>query len=730
MSAASASRREFLRASVTVSVAFALPTRGWSKPVALDEVDSFLAIGVDGRATLYTGKVELGQGIRTALAQMAAEELDLPFEAVRVVEGDTDLTPAQGLTGGSVSIQLAGQVIRRAAATARAALVRTAAAKWGVQPEAVTVADGRCVLGDRSFGFGELAAPGSSGLKLDPNVGLKAAGEHRVIGQSIRRVDVADKVRGRYVFVQDVERPGMIHARVLRPSAVGATLQEADDTAARRLPRYLGLVRVGSFLAVTARDEWTAVRAAGLVKARWSGGGGLPAGRTPEHIALTSPVAKDEVVAQRGQPDAELAARGGPLSRQASYSWPMQTHGSIGPSCAVAEFRDGRLTCWTASQATHDLRRQVAQWLELRETDVRMIYVDGAGCYGRNGHEDCTAEAPLLARQTGRPVRVQWMRQDEHGWDPKGPITLHRQRGAVDARGRIAVWASESWVPFHEVGTVPLLPAAAAGAPGDGKLGVGLMKNNSDPPYQVEHLQAVVHQMAAVPLRASWIRTPGRMQNAYAVESFMDELAAAAGQDPVAFRLAHLADPRGRAVIEQGASAFGWSARPSASGAASRGGVGQGMAYLRYNNNGTYVAAFAQVRVDAATGKVKAERFVVAHDCGLVINPDGIRQNVEGNVLQTVSRVLLEELGYDRQSVTSLDWASYPIARFSDMPALEVVVINRPDVPPTGAGEPSAAAVPAAIANAIHDATGARVRDVPFKPAVVLAAMRPTRAQG
>ena len=425
---------------------------------------------------------------------------------------------------------------------------------------------------------------------------------------------------------------------------------------------------------------------------------------------------------RKGEARQQLAAAAKRLT--AEYYWPLQTHGSMGPSCAVADVREGKATIWTASQATHKFREAFAAFLGLPQASVRLIYLDGAGCYGMNGHDDAAADAALLSRAVGRPVRVQWMREDEHGWDPKGPPQLLALEGALDAEGKIAAWRTDMWLPraTANLPNVPLLAPDAAGIAQPQGLSAGLISQNGDPPYAVPHQEVQVHWLKSSPLRPSNLRAPGKIANSFAVEGFTDELAAAAQRDPIEFRLQALSDPRGIEVIRRAAAAFRWQPRPSPGAAQSQRASGRGFAYVHYKHNETYVAMALEAEVDRSSGAIRVQRVACGHDCGLVINPDALRAQIEGCILQTLSRALFEEVTFDRARVTSVDWASYPILRFPDVPEIVIDLVNRPKDPPLGAGEAAASAVAAALGNAVFDATGVRLRTVPFTPERVRAA--------
>jgi CO/xanthine dehydrogenase Mo-binding subunit len=455
----------------------------------------------------------------------------------------------------------------------------------------------------------------------------------------------------------------------------------------------------------------------------WSKWDGLPdEAKLWDHVR-GSGVRRDDVTSNVGDSAAALASSAHKLS--ATYDFAMHTHGSIGPSCAVASFVDGKLTCWTASQAVHDLRKQLAAMLGVANDDVRCIYVEGAGCYGRNGHEDAAADAALLARAVGKPVRVQWMRADEHGWDPKGPPTLVDLRAGVGEDGNVIAWESEFFIPDGAATPVALVGADLAGLDSLGKLSPGGILNDSAIPYGFANVKATAHRLASTPLKPSWIRSPGRLQNTFANEAFLDEIAAQTGADPLELRLKYLDDPRGRALLERLASLSQWRDRPKPDRSAEVV-TGRGLAYVKYELVRTYVGAVAQVEVNRKTGEIAVTRFHVVHDCGQIINPDGLRNQIEGNIIQTVSRTLMENVTFDRSMVTSLDWVSYPILTFPDIPDVEIELIDRPSAPPWGGGEPSTAIVPAAISNAVFEATGARLRSVPFTPAKVKAALGAT----
>ncbi|MCC7274194.1 MAG: xanthine dehydrogenase family protein molybdopterin-binding subunit [Alphaproteobacteria bacterium] len=733
------SRRGFLATSGAIVVSFAAaPAAAAMRPpaarpaaeahfktVALDQVDGFVAVDAAGNVTIFSGKVDLGTGVRTAITQIAAEELSVPLDRVRVVQGDTALTPDQGITWGSLTIQVGGMQIRQACATARELLVGRAAERLAVAREELTTRNGAVVRrsGGKGVPYAKLIGDRRFETKVDAAAPLKDPASYTVVGRPVRRLDIPGKVTGTFVYVQDFKLRGMLHGRVLRPPALKATLQSVDDGKARRVPGYVATVRKGSFLAAVATSEWAAIKGMMALEPTWSSWAGLPeSGKLWEHVR-GSRVARDEALQTAGDTAAAMREGGTAKVMSATYDFAIHTHGSIGPSCAVADFTGGRLTVWTASQATHLLRQQLANMLSLKADDIRCVYLEGAGCYGRNAHEDAAADAALLAVELGRPVRVQWSRADEHGWDPKGPPTLIDMRAAVDG-GDVVGWESMAFIPDRPKGfAVTLVAAELAGLPKDEAF-PGNVHQGLAIPYAFPNIKATARWLAETPLKPSWIRTPGRMQNTFANESFIDECATVAGVDPLDFRRRNLKDARGLEMLERLAKLADWKPRTAARAGDGDVARGRGVAYTKYELVRTYVGIVADVAVDRKTGKIRVERCFVAHDCGQIINPDGLRNQIEGNVVQTVSRTLIEEVTFDRSAVTSIDWATYPILTFPDVPDVVIDLIDRPAEKPWGAGEPTAAVVPAAIANAVFDATGVRLRSVPFRPEKVLAGLR------
>lgn len=719
-------RRAFLAG---LTVAFALPRAAAAGPrsLAADQVDGFLAIAADGAVTIFAGKVDLGTGARIALPQIVADELGAELSRITLVEGDTALTPDQGSTGGSTGIPVGAMQIRRAAATARAHLVALAAARLGLPAAELEAADGTVAPKDGTpgLGFAELLAGADFALKVDPNAKLKDPSAFRFIGKPLPRPDVPAKMTGRHVYLQDHRVPGMLHARVIRPPALGAELRGFDAASIAHIPDTR-IVRLNSFLAVVAKSEWNAVRAAKALAATWSEPALLPGSDAVYQAVRATAVEKRDDFRSVGDPAPILAAAARRL--EASYAWPIQSHASMGPSTAVADIRPDGATIWTSSQGTHKNQRIFARFLGLPVARVRLVYMDGSGSYGTSGNDDAAADAALISKLIGAPVRVQWSRADELAWDPKGPPQLLDLRAALDPAGNVTAWETDTYVPLNTQGLpgIPLLALDAAGIAQPQGMSSGQMAGNADPPYAFPAVRATAHWLKSTPLRTSNLRAPGKIGNVFAVECFTDELAHAAGADPVEFRLRWLKHPRAVAVMERVAAAMDWQPRPSPMPSLARADVlkGRGIAYCNYKQNENFIAMAMEVAVERATGAIRVARIVCAHDCGLMINPDTVRAQVEGCILQTLSRTLFEETLFDRSRVTSTDFASYPLLTFPDVPKLDIILIDRPRERPLGAGEAACAPVAAALGNAVFDAAGIRLRTAPFTPARVKAALQ------
>jgi nicotinate dehydrogenase subunit B len=730
------SRRAVLKGIGSITIAFSLAPSARAadaaKPSlgslsAIRNLDAWLRIDAHGEATVFTGKVELGQGILTALWQIAAEELDLPLARVRMTSVDTHQSPNEGFTAGSQSIESSGAALRMAAAEARAILVEHAAQRLGLDVAALRVADGVITSSDgREVAYGELAAHANLRRAVSGAARPKPASEHRIVGQSTPRLDILAKVTGEPAFVQDMRLPGMLHGRVVRPPRYDATLQEVDEAIVKSLPGIVAVVRDGSFLGVIAEREEQAIKAgATLAKhSRWSGGRDLPEPATTlEYLR-----ARSSETSVTSEPP--LPTRVGVRLVQATYTKPYISHASIGPSCALAHFSGGRFDVWSHAQGPFPLRADLARVLKVPQDAIRCVHAQGSGCYGHNGADDAALDAALLARAVpDRPVRVQWDREDEFAWSPYGCAMTVRLTGLLDD-AKIVGWDCELWSNTHStrpgqssganlLASWHLADPFRPGEPGNIPMRFGGgSERNAKPPYDVPGIRIVNHLVRDMPLRVSALRTLGAYANVFAAESFMDELAAAARADPIAFRLAHLTDPRARAVVEKVAAMAGW--KPNEVGTFKR---GRGLGFARYKNAACYVAVIAEATVDARSGEVRIPRIWAAADAGLVINPDGLRNQIEGGIVQSMSWTLFEQVRFDRHGIQSRDWASYPILTMSGAPNVSVELINRPDEPSLGAGEAAGGPTAAAIGNALARALGKRIRGLPLDAARVRAAL-------
>ncbi|WP_116125441.1 xanthine dehydrogenase family protein molybdopterin-binding subunit [Lewinella sp. IMCC34183] len=731
---ATCDRRDFLRRAGYLSIGFSLlglsgcagearasgtgaGAAPGGPPLDDERVDAWLRIHPDSSVTVFTGKIAIGQGILVALRQIAAEELDLALDAVKIVMADTGLTPNESYTAGSASIEGSGRAIRRAAATARMLLLERAADRLGVATGLLSVAGGVITGPDRdaSVTYGDLVAGEQLTARVAADAPQKKPADYQVVGHPRPRPEIVTMVtgaKGADDYVQNLRLPGIVHARVVRPPVYGAALRSVPEAEVRAMPGVIGLVRDGSFLAVLAEGEYQAIQAWQLLRQRavWDRPAPLPA-QAELFSAMPGRATGTEVVASVA--GLEQKFRQVLATVEATYTRPYQMHGSIGPSCAVAAYRDGQLTIWTHSQGVYPLRASVAAMLELPPADIRVIGVRGAGCYGHNGADDAAADAARLAvALPDRPVRVQWMREDEHAWEPYGSAMRLQLRGALDGNNRISVWETRLWTDVHSHrpgGDAAELLAAqylegGPEPPTEGYLGGGY--RNSQPIYRIPDLHIEAHRIEG-PLRVSALRSLGAYGNIFAIESFMDELAEQAGEDPVAFRLKHLSDERARAVLEAVARQVDWPGSTGEGGA-------WGIALARYKNEAAYCAVAAEIAYDPAGERLRVLRLVGAIDAGQVINPDGLRNQTEGGMIQSASWTLLERVTWEGGGVTSLDWESYPILRFPEVPEVEVLLIDRPTEAPLGAGEAAQGPTAAAIANAVYRATGQRLRELPL----------------
>lgn len=726
----SSARRSFLTHTLqsfgVLTIGFQLPSVHAQIPLAtrstldVNEVDGYFSIHADGRITLYCGKVDLGQGIRIAIPQMAAEELGIDVAKIQMIDGDTALTPDQGPTAGSSGIMRGGVQIRQAAATARQALIAVAATQMNVPIDSLDAIDGevRPIVGGKGIAFQNLIGNQQFKLKIDSKAKLRNPNTYRYVGKGLPRPDVPAKVMGTHVYMQDFSLPGMLHARVIRPQSVGSRIISVDESSIKRIGKAR-IVRIEDFLAVVAEDEWDAQRASVALKVQWSLEKNLLGHAGVKDWLRKGPFESTQTIMKKG--DVQQGLSQSTQKIQASYYWPVQSHASMGPSCAVADLSDGQqAVVWSASQATHRLRGIIARLMAIPNDKVRVIYLDGAGCYGMNGHDDASLDAALISKAIGKPVRVQWTRQDENIWDPKGPPQLIDIEGGVSADGKIAAWKTVMFIPkaTAQLPNIPLLGPQSAGIKQLMGISTGLISQNGNPPYSTPHVEVSANWHKDAPLRPSNIRAPGKIANCFAVESFTDELSHLAGVDPLEFRLQGMSDARGIEIIQRTAKLIGWKKRNTP--VTKRSGTqlkGRGMAYMHYKGNETYVGVAMDVVVNTQTGVIQVKRIACAHDCGLIINPDGTQAQVEGNLLQTLSRTLHEEVKFDKSQVTSSNWATYPILTFPQVPEILIDLIDRPFEPPLGAGEAAATPIPAALANAVFDACGVRMRTAPFTPA-------------
>jgi CO/xanthine dehydrogenase Mo-binding subunit len=630
--------------------------------------------------------------------------------------GDTTRTPNEGLTAGSKTIQFGGTALRQASAEARRALLEMASDRLDAGLDELDVQDGVISVRhhpERTITYAELIGGKHFDRSISGKAPLKLPSDYHIVGTPVARMDIPLKFTGAPSFVQDLRIRGMLHGRVVRPASPGAKLVSVDP----RSVTDATVVRIGDFVGVVSEREEQSIRAARDVKIEWKESAVLPAMDDLYDFMRRQPTT-DDIVAASGDVPPAMARAAAHLS--ATYYHPFQAHASIGPSCAVADHSGNSVTVWCSTQGVYPLRGALADLLKMPPEQVHVIHMEGAGCYGHNGFDDVAADAAILSRAVGRPVRVQWSREDEFKWEPYAPAMVIDVHGGLDERGNVLAWDFEAWSPTH----------AARARMGIHLLAGQLISGQPDPPrtfflggdrnaptdYVFPNSRVKMHWLARLPLRASSFRSLGATANTFANESFIDELAHAAAVDPLEYRLRYLSDPRAIEVLKSAAQRAGW-------GTPLQPGEGRGLAFARYENEEAYVATIAHVRVDTTSGEIRVQRVVVAHDCGLVINPNGVRNQIEGNVIQSTSRALKEQVTWEGSHVTSVDWDSYPILKFSEVPEVDVVVVNRTDQPPVGAGEPASITTAPAIANAIFAATGARVREIPFTPKRVRAAL-------
>ncbi len=732
------SRRAFLQSGGAIVVSFAFPglslaqTSTPKEKLGLYEgLDSWLAVAQSGDVTVFCGKVELGTGVTTGLSQIVAEELDFPVSRIRMIMGDTAIVPDQGTTTGSKTTQMGGPQLRQAAAEARAVLNELAAAKLGVSADAIAFQDGVAFVKTdpaKKTTLAELIGGKRFDRKMTKKVKGKAIADYTVVGQPVPRVDLPAKIAGSFEYVHNVRLPGMLHGRVLRPPVMGATLVRADAGSIKKFGARV--IARGNFVGVVASREEAAIAAVRALKVEWALPTEAPIGNDVHRELRTYP---SETQAVKANGDVGAAFPQAAKIIKASYLTPFQMHASIGPSCGLADVRDGSATVWCGTQHSFGLVTAVAKVLGIPAGKVRVAWTEASGCYGHNGADDSAVDAALLSQAVGKPVRVQWMRHDEHGFEPKGPAMAMDLAAGLDAEGKIVAWdfinitSTHSTRPRHQPGNT--LGGQLTGHAPAYELSNG--GRNADVTYEFPAKRVRIRYHQSSPLRPSALRGLSGFQNTFANESFMDELAAAVNADPVAFRLSYLKDERARAVINAVAKLAGWDGAATKSKTVGDVSSGRGIAFCQYENENAYAAVVVEVEVNRASGQVSVTKMFAAHDCGLIVNPDGVRNQVEGCLIQGMSRALFEEVAFDRSGVTALDWTAYPIARFADIPqVVEVELISRPDRPSVGAGEGATCPVAAAIGNAIFNATGARLRQYPFKPERIKTALANLRSTG
>lgn len=728
------------------------------------QLDGWIAIRADGSITAFTGKCELGHGLYTAQTQLIAEELCVPFSRITLVQCDTAVTPDQGTTSGAQShpANFNSSNLALAGATAREALVGMAAERLGVPAGQLAVRDGVISAASDStkrVSYAELIGGRTFNLTLNPNAKRRSASEWTVLGTPVRRVEIPAMVTGRFEFVHNVRVPGMLHGRVVRPPSTNGAVAGVDDRSIEGMPGVVRVVVKNNFVGVVAEKPWQAIQAAAALKVTWTPGAALSP-QSDFHTRLRSQTpTRDTRMVDSGDVDTALAKNG--TAVRATYLYPYQMHGSVGTACAVADVQGDKATIWAASQAVWPLRSSAALVLGLQPENIRVVFKQGPGCYGINGADTVAYDAAILSQAVGRPVRVQLSRADEMAWENYGVAYVSEERAVVGQDGTIVAWDYEAWTPtrggrpgagtpgnqvtgslagFAPAAFQPRSPAPAPTAFANGNNSVpsyvtGTVNGRAGGTGRIASQRVVIHNVQS-PFFTGPLRSPDRLQNTFAHESFIDEIAASRRVDPVEYRLKHLSDPRLIAVVNAAAKAANWQSRPSPLGAGAlaeaarastrRTGIakGRGISCVLYEGDNGYCAMVADVEVNQDTGAVAVKRLVIANDSGPISNPDGLRNQLEGGAIQGISRTLLEEVTWDDRQVTSVDWRTYkPLYLSDEMPVIETVLINRPDMPAAGAGETAVTVVAGAIGNAIFDATGARLRQVPFTPERVRAAM-------
>ncbi|PKB87274.1 aldehyde dehydrogenase [Ewingella americana] len=714
------------------------PTTSKVADIPLDRVNSFIAMSADGKVTAFNGHVDLGTGVRTSLAQIVADEIGVRFEDVTMILGDTNRTPNQGPTIASSTLQVSAVPLRQAAAQVREMLTALAAKAIKLPAEQLRAEQGFVFVEAhpaKRLSYAQLAEGQDLNLPLDTSVQLKSVKESQYVGKPVARVDIPAKVTGQLTYVHDMRLPGMLHGRVVRPPYAGAdssaplgdSLISVDKASIAHLPGIVEVVVIKDFIGIVAEREEQAIAAMRQLKVEWKKWAGLPDLSLDKlHDTLAATPKTDRMLRNDAGTDEALA--GLHIHADADYVWPYHLHASIGPSCAVADVTAEKAEVWSGTQNPHDLRKDLAKLLDRAPEQVHINRMEASGCYGRNCADDVSADALLLSQAVGKPVRVQLMREQESGWEPKGTGQLIRVRGGLDKQLQVAAYELKTSYPSNNAVTLPLVLTGKVPNTADVQQ---MGDRTAIPQYEYPHMR-VLSQDAAPIVRASWMRGVSALPNVFAHESWIDEMAYLAGQDPIAYRLQYLKDDRAIKLIAALKKQCNWQDGPAHRQPAPANQevvTGRGFAYARYFHSkfpgfgAAWAAWVCDLSVNRKTGQIKIDKIFVAHDCGRMINPAGVKHQVHGNIIQSTSRVLKEFATFDGAGTTSLEWGGYPILRFDELPQVDIQLLDYPDEPPMGAGESASVPSAAAVGNALFDALGLRMREVPFTPERVLKAL-------
>ncbi|MFI3308100.1 xanthine dehydrogenase family protein molybdopterin-binding subunit [Ewingella allii] len=706
--------------------------------IPLDRVNSFIAMSADGKVTAFNGHVDLGTGVRTSLAQIVADEIGVRFEDVTMILGDTNRTPNQGPTIASSTLQVSAVPLRQAAAQVREMLTALAAKAIKLPAEQLRAEQGFVFVDAhpaKRLSYAQLAEGQDLNLPLDTSVQLKSVKESQYVGKPVARVDIPAKVTGQLTYVHDMRLPGMLHGRVVRPPYAGAdssaplgdSLISVDKASIAHLPGIVEVVVIKDFIGIVAEREEQAITAMRELKVEWKKWAGLPDLSLDKlHDTLAATPKTDRMLRNDAGTDEALSSLH--IHADADYVWPYHLHASIGPSCAVADVTAEKAEVWSGTQNPHDLRKDLAKLLDRAPEQVHINRMEASGCYGRNCADDVSADALLLSQAVGKPVRVQLMREQESGWEPKGTGQLIRVRGGLDKQLQVAAYELKTSYPSNNAVTLPLVLTGKVPNTADVQQ---MGDRTAIPQYEYPHMR-VLSQDAAPIVRASWMRGVSALPNVFAHESWIDEMAYLAGQDPIAYRLQYLKDDRAIKLIAALKKQCNWQDGPAHRQPASANQdvvTGRGFAYARYFHSkfpgfgAAWAAWVCDLSVNRKTGQIKIDKIFVAHDCGRMINPAGVKHQVHGNIIQSTSRVLKEFVTFDGAGTTSLEWGGYPILRFDELPQVDIQLLDYPDAPPMGAGESASVPSAAAVGNALFDALGVRMREVPFTPERVLKAL-------